>query len=347
MDIRNRIQTFIEAGKMLSEYQGGDDESHPLNMPARKAVYANPWFTAAGIRYALNALGEAMSPANMERWLLPYMHALEKPGRAGKSVGVVTAGNIPLAGFHDFMCVLLSGNEFCGRLSGQDNVLLPAIASFMISARPEWKERIRFTDEPLRDVDAIIATGSDNTYRYFEYYFSRFPHILRKNRNGVAILGGLESEDELFGLASDVMLYFGLGCRSVARLYVPDDYDLPKLLPFFEPWEWVIRHNKYFNNYEYQKSIRIVNKQAFFDFGNLMLVEEPGLASPVSVLRYERYSSLPALELMLEVQKEQLQCVVSGLPLALPHVLPGNAQKPELWDYADGSDTLAFLLNEI
>ncbi len=349
MDIRNRIQTFIETGRILASYPvpQANGIPHPLSEPALRAGALNPWFTPDNIRFALNSLGRSMQEVKMNRWLEGYYAALENPKRREKIIGVVTAGNIPLAGFHDFLCVLVCGHIFHGRLSGQDNVLLPAIAGILEGLDPEWNRMIRFFDQPLKDIDAIIATGSDNTYRYFEYYFSRFPHIIRKNRNGIAIIHGNETDAELEGLASDIMLYFGLGCRSVSKLYIPAGFDVMQLMPFFRPWEDVIRHNKYFNNYEYQKSIRIVNKQPFYDFGNLLLAEESKLSSAVSVLNFERYISKSGLMEALPALSDKIQCVVSAADPGLPFISPGTAQKPELWDYADDTDTLSFLLEEI
>ncbi|TRZ69931.1 MAG: acyl-CoA reductase [Bacteroidetes bacterium] len=349
MDIRNRIQTFVEAGRILKSFpqpaQG--NRPHPLLEASLKAEAMNPWFTRDYIRYALNALGESLSGGMMEQWLDPYMKSFERCTEEQKTIGVVTAGNIPLAGFHDFICVLISGHAFCGKLSRQDNCLLPAISGIMENINPAVKDFIQFTDEPFTKVDAIIATGSDNTYRYFEKYFSRFPNIIRKNRNGVAVLTGYENANELSGLASDVMLYFGMGCRSVSKIYIPADYDVTKLSAFFEPWSDLIRHNKYYNNYEYQKSIRIVNKKPYCDFGNLLLSEENSLASPVSVLNYERYADMKVLREDLAGLSEKIQCVVSASDPGVSYILPGSAQTPRLWDYADGTDTLDFLLNEI
>ncbi len=349
MDIRDRIQTFIEVGRILAGFPGTEAEGahHPLTEPALLAEARNRWFTQSSIRYALNALGESMSAGKIERWLDPYMSFLDVKETAGKTIGVVTAGNIPLAGFHDFLTVLVSGHTFCGKLSGQDAVLIPAIAGIMENLNPEWKQRILFTDEPFRTIDAIIATGSGNTYRYFDYYFSRYPHIIRKNRNSIAVLNGHETDDENKGLVSDVMLYFGLGCRSVSKIYIPASYDILQLQPFFEPWSSVIRHNKFFNNYEYQKSILIVNRKEFHDFGNILLTGDGRLASPVSVLNFERYTEPGILSEHLLTQAEQIQCVVSVSCPGLNCLPPGAAQKPGLWDYADGIDTLRFLLEEI
>ena len=349
MDIRNRIQTFIELGKCLAAFPEhyGSEAHHPLSEAALMAEAFNPWFTQSNIKYALNSLGEAMMGEKLYEWLLPYKASYEQSGPKGKTVGVVTAGNIPLAGFHDFLSVLLSGNIFCGKLSSQDKILLPAIAAILESMETKWNKYFYFTDEPFRNVDVIIATGSDNTFRYFEYYFSRYPHIIRKNRNGVAVIHGNETSDELSGLASDMMMYFGLGCRSVSKLFVPRGYDLMKLQQSFEPWNDLIRHNKYYNNYEYQKSIRIVNKQTFFDFGNLLLAEEERLSSPVSVVNFEWYDSPSALSARLDEERLNIQCVVSASDPGTDFILPGMAQKPGLGDYADGIDTLSFLLNEI
>lgn len=348
MDISNSIQTFQETGRILSSFPANETEPlmHLLANAAEESQRANPWFTAGNVRYALNALGDAMSVDKFTRWLTPYSEQHENRVR-DKVIGVVTAGNIPLAGFHDFLCVLISGNKFCGKLSGQDNILLPAIAELVVAKNPRLKDKICFTDQPFKNVDAVIATGSGNTFRYFEHYFKKYPHIIRRNRNGVAVLDGNETEDQLFALASDVMLYFGLGCRNVSKIYLPEGYDVLQLKKYFEPWDDVIRHHKYVNNYDYRKSIFIVNRQNYLDFGNLLLTEDSMIASPVSVLHYSFYRDRDALAAELLARSNEIQCIVAAVDPGIPYVNPGCSQLPELWEYADGIDTLNFLLREI
>lgn len=254
------------------------------------------------------------------------------------------AGNIPAVGFHDFLSVLMSGHKLIARLSSDDDKLLPAIADILVAIEPEFEELITFEGGKLNGFDAVIATGSDNTARYFEYYFGKYPHVIRKNRNGVAVLNGDESKEDLNCLADDIFLYFGLGCRNVSRIFVPLKYDFQKLLSVIEKRNGILENSKYFNNYEYNKAIYLINKTGHFDSANLLLVQNEQIASPVSVLNYEYYSDLHLLEKTLEAREMEIQCVVSNEG-RLKKVIPfGSTQQPKLWDYADGVDTMRFLL---
>jgi hypothetical protein len=255
------------------------------------------------------------------------------------------AGNITVVGFHDFFCILLAGYHFLGKLSSEDSRLLPAIADILIRIDPEFKNLISFTDERLSDFDAVIATGSNNTYRYFEYYFGKYPHILRKNRNGVAILTGKETREELSGLADDIFIFFGKGCRSISKLYLPAGYDFQLLQEPFAGYNHYFNHHKYRNNYDYYKTIFILDKTPFIDLGHLLLIENTDKASPVSVLHYEYYNDLAIFNHILPGLKDQIQCIVCHDEQVFDSIKPGNAQSPELWDYADGFDTMEFLLS--
>ena len=352
MELENRLRAFARLGKILRETFG---ESGQERKPAKIAAVAvlreqadeafryNGWFTKKLVYRALSELGESLQEAALRRWVSNYP-ALQVSGTP-KTVGVVMAGNVPAVGFHDFLSVLVSGHRLQARLSSDDNKLMPAIAEVLLETEPGFKDFIAFTEETLHDFDAIIATGSNNTSRYFEYYFGKYPHIIRKNRNGVAVLSGEETERQLQALADDVFLYYGLGCRNVAKLFVPEGYDFGRLLKVLGERQEIVENHKYFNNYEYNKAIFLVNGRPHLDTGNLLLVEDDKFVSPVGVLHYTFYTSPAALRNHLMVNSEQVQCVVSEAGF-LDNTVPfGKSQSPALWDYADGVDTLDFLLS--
>jgi hypothetical protein len=259
-----------------------------------------------------------------------------------KTVGVVMAGNILLVGFHDFLTVLISGHTLWGKLSSQDSYLLRYLAQLLTEIEPRFEEHIRWVDK-LKEADAIIATGSDNTARYFEYYFAKYPHVIRKNRTGVGVLRGDESGEGLHRLGQDVFQYFGLGCRNVSKLWAPPGYSFVPLIEAWEPYQNVLLHHKYHNNYDYNKSIHLVNGDPFLDTGFALLKENEALVSPISMIFYETYSDWANLEQKLAMQQEKIQCVVSESGWWSNSIPFGQAQQPELWDYADGVDTLAFV----
>lgn len=336
---------FEELGKALLLLSEGRAEAGPqaaFEDVVRQAEAENAWFNRRFIIRALANIGESLKSENLQAWLVPYKKQLEK-NRNSRMVGVVMAGNVPLVGFHDFLCVLVSGNRFFGKLSSDDSKLLPYLAGRLIEFCPELAERIEFTEERLKGFDAVIATGSNNTSRYFEYYFRKYPHIIRKNRNGVAVLSGNETAQELGKLAEDVFLYFGLGCRNVSKLYVPKGFDFIPMLDAFSAYEFVINTNKYKNNYDYYRSIFLVNSVKHLDNGIIMVTESMEIASPPSVLYYEVYENRDALMEKLVQEKDRIQCVIGNG--TMPMIQFGEAQKPQLWDYADGVDTLDFLLN--
>jgi hypothetical protein len=305
-----------------------------------KAQTQNAWFTPENVQAALSSIAtHYLNKNKLLEWVAGYDLDRQQP----HSVGVVMAGNIPAAGFHDLLCVLLSGNRLMAKLSSQDSVLLKELASQLIRIEPRWQPFIEFS-ERLNAADAIIATGSDNSARYFRYYFGSKPHIIRQNRTSCAIIRGNEKKSELSKLGDDALLYFGLGCRNISKLFVPSGYDFT---PFFESIEHlngIIHHAKYQNNYDYNKSIYLVNRVSHLDNGFLLLTPNEALVSPVSVLYYEEYLDLPDLQEKINSQRNKLQCIVSGeswFPGSLPL---GTAQSPALSDYADGIDTLAFLM---
>ncbi len=299
----------------------------------------NGWFTQEFVKMALQDWAEALQADKLNEWLRSYSII---DNEESKRVGVVMAGNLPLVGFHDYLSVLLSGHQLVAKLSSDDAHLLPLLNQILALVDPELAHQAHFTKDQLKGFDAVIATGSNNTARYFEYYFGKYPHIIRKNRNGIAVIDGNESEDELLGLAKDVMSYFGLGCRSISKLYVPKGYEFKPLFKAFESFQHFEHHSKYYNNYEYNKAIYLVNKVMHRDNGYLLLKEDHSFASPISVLHYEEYSSLPDLKEELGIRKEEIQCIIGHQKEYFDF---GQGQHPALNDYADGVDTMAFLVD--
>lgn len=324
-----------------SDERGGSTYPEYLSV-VNQAQIENSWFIPEFIRLAFINYAKSLQAMKLERWLTPYESSWAERS-IPRTIGVVMAGNVPLVGFHDFISVLISGNKILAKLSSDDSKLLPFLAKRLTFHYPEIASFIEFTEGRLQGFDAIIATGSNNTARYFEYYFGKYPHIIRKNRNGVAVLTGHEGPEELELLADDVFLYFGMGCRNVSKLFVPEDYDFNLLLKAFEKYNFVVNNNKYGNNFDYYRSIFLINKIDHLDNGCVMLTEDSALASPPSVLYYEKYSDGDQLNLRLKSLSDKIQCLVSVSDMVPGAIPPGNAQQPELWDYADGVDTLEFL----
>ncbi len=348
MLLQERLNAFARLGSFLRAFAtaGKSDNKEIdtiLNHAIEEAEIINPWFTEKNIRMALSSLGRQLEEQNLHRWTASYSFP-DYDEQKQATIGVVTAGNIPLVGFHDFLCVLVSGHRFLGKLSSRDDKLLRALASILVSIEPRFAEKIEFTDEFLRDYHGIIATGNNNSARYFDYYFRNVPHIIRKNRNGIAVLTGNETKETLKRLSLDIFSYFGLGCRSVSKLYVPEGYDFSAFFEACQEWNEVIFHHHYANNYEYNKAVFLVNKIPHLDNGFLLVKEDSALASPVAVLYYEFYRDPARLNEKLIDITDQIQCIVSDTWDKSPSVPFGKAQDPELWDYADGIDTLQFLL---
>ncbi len=288
---------------------------------------------------AIKAIAGELTYDNLVAWTSRYPSI--DSSESSRNIGVVMAGNIPLAGFHDFLSVLITGNTIIAKTSSKDPDLILFISNILCEINREFSKRISFTDGLLTGFDAVIATGSDNSSRYFEYYFGRYPHIIRKNRNSIAILDGRETSGELSALGSDVFSYFGLGCRSVSQIFLPEGYDAEKLKSSWAEYERIIYHNKYANNYDYNKAIFIVNRNEFTDFGFLLLRKSPVTSSPVAVLHFEYYNAINNVYLEIEKMRDKIQCIVSRNDI--PY---GRAQWPHLWDYADGTDTVGFLLKK-
>jgi len=348
MLLADRIESFKKLGAILRHYPNTKEPKVDLILKsaAQRAEAANPWFTQEQICRSFHAIGESLQAKNIDRWLKPYLHRIE-PSVHAQTVGVVMAGNIPAVGFHDFLCVLISGNTMLGKLSSQDDQLLPALASVLIEINKGWESSIFWTAEKLTSFDLLIATGNNNSARYFEYYFRKYPHLIRKNRNGIAILTGQETIEEIRGLAEDVMSYFGLGCRNVSKIFIPDNYDFSKLLQALKDYSHYSQHHKYMNNYDYQKSCFLLNNKPFIDSGFLLLTPGASLASPVAVVNFEIYSQISEIYLAIKNVMESIQCIVCNFPFSMPTIVPGKTQSPELWDFSDGIDTMDFLLSKL
>lgn len=333
MDLIKRTSAFIKLGQRLKAIA-----PHILDEVIEQASYKNPWFTIDNIRLSFEGLIHYLEENKINTWHAKYNFSRISP----KKVGVVMAGNIPMVGIHDMICVLISGHKIMAKLSSQDDVLIPFIVDELIKIEPEFKDCIEFVDL-LKGMDAVIATGSDNTARYFDYYFSKFPNIIRKNRTSIAVLNGDESTDELHNLGHDLFSYFGLGCRNVSKLFLPEGYDIKNLIPHFEYYKQLGDHNKYSNNYYYNKSIFLVNLSIHLDNGFVLFQQNENLVSPISVIFYNYYTDLKELKEQLFSVQEKIQCVVSNMDLLENHVKFGKAQMPEIWDYADNIDTMDFL----
>lgn len=355
MNLKQRIAAFVQLKEIINVYLGNTDEIadnqieaasifyEKINYTIEQAYFQNGWFTKENVIKAFSEIADMLHKQQIEKWLQHY--PVEKFNKTSKNIGIIMAGNIPMVGFHDLLCVLISGNKAIIRLSSQDKILIPLITDILIYLEPEFKNYIFYTDTPFKSIDAIIATGSNNSARYFEYYFGKYPHIIRKNRNSVAILDGSECENDLHNLGSDIFTYFGLGCRNVSKLYVPENYNFDIFFRAIYEFNPVINNKKYGNNYDYNKTIYLLNNEQLLDNGFIILKHDKAFSSPVGVLFYEYYTDKNLLEDYLIENKEQLQCVVAKQSKHPARVNFGATQTPSLWDYADGIDTLNFLLN--
>lgn len=349
MTIQQRKDHLVMVGKFLGQFKNSGivkDASIPNNEvfflrfeeEITRAIHYNGWYTMENVLFAVEEWSKALTAQNLEKWTSPYNFN----GKSNKTVGIVMAGNIPMVGFHDFISVLISGHRVLVKQSSNDQRLLPVIAEYLKSIDSQYNELISFTEGRMLNFDAVIATGSNNTSRYFEYYFANKPSIIRKNRNSVAILTGNETNEELQALGMDIFRYFGLGCRNVSKLYVPHGYDFDQFYKAIEPWSTLLDHAKYANNYDYNKAVYLMSEFKFLDNGFLILRESTNFGSPIATLFYETYQSQEELKTILEDKKNDLQCIVSHNFIS-DEIPFGKTQYPHLWDFADNVDTLDFL----
>lgn len=331
---QQNINNLVRLGELLSK-------TEQFNDIFDKAEQQNSWFTRANVIFAFKSWSEALSENNVQQWLSQYqLPQTTSP----KKILIIMAGNLPLVGFHDLLCVLVAGHKAIVKLSSDDGVLLPYLIKQMKAFAPEWAEAVAFTDDKVTEYDAVIATGSDNTARYFEYYFGKKPHIIRKNRHSVAVLTGEETPEELQDLGKDIFLYYGLGCRSVSKLFVPQGYDFDLLFQAIYPYKDIIEEQKYANNYDYNKAVYLMSLYKLLENGFLLLKEDEHYGSPIATLFYEYYTNKETLKKKLATDREKIQCVV-GHNFIDGEIPFGQTQTPKLWDYADGVNTLTFLLN--
>ncbi|WP_430400375.1 acyl-CoA reductase [Flavobacterium sp.] len=340
---------FIELGKFLSQFsseknekksevKNNDDYFDEFVTLIELSQSHNGWFTPEQVYFSINSWAKALEEEKLEKWLSNYTFK----ENSNKNIGLILAGNIPLVGFHDFLSVLISGNNVLVKTSSNDQHLIKFLAKYLISIDERLSEKISFVEGKLEGFDAVIATGSNNTSRYFEYYFKSKPSIIRKNRNSVAVLNGNESTEDLENLGEDIFRYFGLGCRNVSKLFVPKGYDFKHFFESIFKYKDVIFYEKYANNYDYNKAVFLMSLYKLLDNEFLTLKEDTSYSSPISSVFYEYYEDINDLNNRLENDSEQIQCIVSN-NLIKNSIAFGQTQKPQLWDYADNVDTLEFL----
>ncbi|MBF8149593.1 acyl-CoA reductase [Winogradskyella sp. F6397] len=351
MELEQRINAFVKLGAFLNQFQNNDVvkndsiEANDLFFDGFKhqlklAQEHNGWFTKKNITFTLSNWSNALTNKNINQWISKYNFNIVKP----QTVAIIMAGNIPLVGFHDFLSVLISGHNVLVKQSSNDKHILPFLAKYLEVIEPEFKGKIKFTEEKLNNFDAVIATGSDNTARYFEYYFKDKPSIIRKNRNSVAVLTGEESDAELAALSDDIFRYYGLGCRNVSKFFIPKDYNFDAFFNAVYKWHPIINESKYANNYDYNKAVYLMSEFDMLENGFLMIKEDDSYASPIATLFYEKYNDLAELQQKLETDSDKIQCIVSN-GFTANEIAFGDTQNPQLWDYADNVDTIDFLLH--
>ncbi len=349
-NLQNRIDAFVKLGQFLDQFSSEkaaknetvfnndlfyDAFSHQIKL----AKENNTWFTNENMYYAISQWSQGLTGDNLKKWISSYQI---KERSTPKNIVIIMAGNIPLVGFHDFLCVLIAGHRVLVKQSSNDRHLLPMIAKYLEHATPELKGKIQFNEGALENFDAVIATGSDNTARYFEYYFGNKPNIIRKNRNSIAILNGNETLDDLKALGEDIFRYYGLGCRNVSKLFVPKDYNFDTFFTAMYDYRDILLSNKYQNNYDYNKAVYLMSQFKLLENGFLMLKEDKSYGSPIATLFYETYKSNEDLLQKLDTDQDKIQCIVAN-NFSKNAVSFGQTQCPMLWDYADGIDTIEFL----
>ena len=338
---KQTIDAFTALGKLFNDYttkhHRADNWIAKLDDGLAEASTHNKWFSMEELDFCLEAWAKTLSKEAITAWLANYAIRPQT-----KRLGLVLAGNVPLVGLHDLLCGLACGYSIEAKLSSNDAILLPMITEFLSEQNPVWKDKVVFTDGKLSSFDAVIATGSSNTARYFHHYFKDMPHIVRQTRNGVAVLTGSETAQDLAALCVDITRYFGLGCRSVSHLMVPDGYDFNELFLALYAHKDIIYHNAYANNYDYNKAVYLMQERDLLDNGFMLVKKNSGFHSPIACVHYSEYEHLDQVTDVLKKQADRIQCVVGS---AVKNGLPfGQTQYPKLTDYADHVDTMAFLL---
>lgn len=345
MTLQQRKEAFVQLGLFINRHLNNqwltkEERFHnDLNKLTEVAFSYNGWFTPDNITRALEGIAKMLQKDDLEQ----FCSQITEPG-SPKTIAVIMAGNIPAVGFHDLMSVLLSGHNILIKVSSDDPAFIPFLAGMLIYFEPEFASRINFSEARLNNFDAVIATGSNNTAKHFEYYFGKYPNIIRKNRTSVAILKGDEDFDTLKELGKDIFFYFGLGCRNVSKVYVPEGYKFDPLFEALYDYKYVIDNKKYNNNYEYNRAIYLLDLIPFLDNNFLMIKEDKGLHAPTSVLFYEHYTNQNQVVENIKALEADLQCIVSNFDLNGIKTIPfGKAQEPSIFDFADNVNTLDFL----
>ena len=350
MDLETKKNVFVTLGRFLNQF-AENNSNQDLSVPNNDLFFEefeqliqlsqshNGWYTPEQVYFSIQSWAKALTQKNLDQWTSSYDFTIAE----SKTIALILAGNIPLVGFHDFISVLISGHNVLVKTSSNDQHLLPFLAKYLITLEPQLAQKITFVEGKLENFDAVIATGSNNTARYFEYYFKDKPSIIRKNRNSVAVLNGQETKEQLIALGEDIFRYFGLGCRNVSKLFVPKGYSFDAFFEAIFEYQEVIHYEKYANNYDYNKAVFLMSNYKLLDNGFLTLKEDSSHASPISSVFYEYYDSLTEIEKRLESEAETIQCIVSN-NLVQNSIPFGQTQRPQLWDYADHVDTISFSL---
>ena len=350
MDLETKKNVFVTLGRFLNQF-AENNSNKDLSVPHTELFFEdfeqliqlsqshNGWYTPEQVYFSIQSWAKALTQENLDQWTSSYDFTTTE----SKTIALILAGNIPLVGFHDFISVLVSGHNVLVKTSSDDQHLLPFLAKYLITVEPQLANKINFVEGKLEGFDAVIATGSNNTARYFEYYFKDKPSIIRKNRNSVAVLNGQETKEQLIALGEDIFRYFGLGCRNVSKLFVPKGYSFDAFFEAIFEYQDVIHYEKYANNYDYNKAVFLMSNYKLLDNGFLTLKEDSSHASPISSVFYEYYDSLSEIEKRLESEAETIQCIVSN-NLVQNSIPFGQTQRPQLWDYADHVDTISFSL---
>jgi hypothetical protein len=345
MNLNDRIELVSELGQFFKKYldtnydNTNDDKLIAFEKTIQQGKLNNPWFTDQNMKVNLSYWAEKLNKYDLTQWMNNY----DTMNVSSKSVAIIMAGNIPLVGFHDFLSVFLCGHNSIIKLSSNDKHILPFLTNLMISINNELSKKIIYIEGKLQGYDAVIATGSNNTSRYFEYYFKNKKSIIRKNRNSIAVLDGSENEDDLSLLGDDIFTYFGLGCRSISKLYVPENYCFNLFFNSIFKWNDLINSHKYANNYDYNKAIYLMSEYKFFDNGFFMVKEGSELYSPISTINYEFYNDISTLKQKIKDDEKDIQCIVSNTEIE-NKINFGETQKPSLSQYADNIDVVEFLL---
>ena len=345
MNLNDRIELVSELGQFFKKYldtnydNTNDDNLIAFEKTIQQGKLNNPWFTDQNMKVNLSYWAEKLNKYDLTQWMNNY----DTMNVSSKSVAIIMAGNIPLVGFHDFLSVFLCGHNSIIKLSSNDKHILPFLTNLMISINNELSKKIIYIEGKLQGYDAVIATGSNNTSRYFEYYFKNKKSIIRKNRNSIAVLDGSENEDDLSLLGDDIFTYFGLGCRSISKLYVPENYCFDLFFNSIFKWNDLINSHKYANNYDYNKAIYLMSGYKFLDNGFFMVKEGSELHSPISTINYEFYNDISALKQKIKADDKDIQCIVSNTEIE-NKINFGETQKPSLSQYADNIDVVEFLL---